>query len=186
MSKNNFYITTPIYYPSGQPHMGHAYSSILTDVFARFKRIDNSKVYFLTGTDEHGLKIQKATEKNNLEPLIYCDKISEVFKTFSKKLNWIEPEKIEVHADQQYITSLKPQYYQREQDGKLSKVVDDLQFESRQKARQIVQQNKLPKGSPAPPPSKKPPKRKKIKPAAKKIKPTTKKSEPAVKKATKK
>ena len=47
MSRTNFYITTPIYYPSGQPHMGHAYSSILADVFARFNRIDNNKVYFL-------------------------------------------------------------------------------------------------------------------------------------------
>ena len=75
MSRTNFYITTPIYYPSGQPHMGHAYSSILADVFARFNRIDNNKVYFLTGTDEHGLKIQKAAEKAGLDPLIYCDKI---------------------------------------------------------------------------------------------------------------
>ena len=65
MKHNNFYITTPIYYPSGQPHMGHAYSSILADVFARFMRNDNCKVHFLTGTDEHGLKIQKASEKNN-------------------------------------------------------------------------------------------------------------------------
>jgi len=76
MKQNNFYITTPIYYPSGQPHMGHAYSSILADVFARFKRIDNYKVHFLTGTDEHGLKIQKAAEKDGLDPLTYCNKIS--------------------------------------------------------------------------------------------------------------
>ena len=54
----------PIYYPSGAPHMGHAYSSILTDVIARYKRIEGYKVHFLTGTDEHGLKIQKAAEKN--------------------------------------------------------------------------------------------------------------------------
>ena len=67
MSQNKFYITTPIYYPSGEPHMGHAYSSIIADVFARFKRIDNYKVYFLTGTDEHGLKIQKAAEKNGIK-----------------------------------------------------------------------------------------------------------------------
>ena len=87
MSHNNFYITTPIYYPSGEPHMGHAYSSILADVFARFKRNDNYKVYFLTGTDEHGLKIQKSAEKNCLEPLIYCDKISKIFKDLTKKLN---------------------------------------------------------------------------------------------------
>ena len=80
MKQNNFYITTQIYYPSGQPHMGHAYSSILADVFARFNRNDNCKVFFLTGTDEHGLKIQKAAEKSGLDPLIYCDKISKVFK----------------------------------------------------------------------------------------------------------
>ena len=87
MKKDNFYITTPIYYPSGQPHMGHAYSSILADVFARFKRCDNFKVHFLTGTDEHGLKIQKAAEKDGSEPLVYCNKISKVFRELAKKLN---------------------------------------------------------------------------------------------------
>ena len=87
MKSNNFYITTPIYYPSGQPHMGHAYSSILADVFARFKRNDKCKVFFLTGTDEHGLKIQKAAEKKGLDPLIYCDKISKIFRDLTKKLN---------------------------------------------------------------------------------------------------
>ena len=87
MTQNNFYITTPIYYPSGQPHMGHAYSSILADVFARFNRNDNCKVFFLTGTDEHGLKIQNAAEKDNLDPLIYCDKISRIFKDLAKRLN---------------------------------------------------------------------------------------------------
>ena len=59
MSKKNFYITTPIYYPSAKPHMGHAYSSIIADVIARYKSIDNNNVFFLTGTDEHGLKIQR-------------------------------------------------------------------------------------------------------------------------------
>jgi len=87
MSNNNFYITTPIYYPSGEPHMGHAYSSILADVFARFKRNENCKVYFLTGTDEHGLKIQKAAEKNKLDPLKHCDKISKIFKDLTTTLN---------------------------------------------------------------------------------------------------
>ena len=87
MSHNNFYITTPIYYPSGEPHMGHAYSSILADVFARFKRNDNCKVHFLTGSDEHGLKIQKAAEKNGSDPLSYCDKISKIFKDLTIKLN---------------------------------------------------------------------------------------------------
>ena len=66
-----FYITTPIYYPSAKPHLGHAYSSIIADFFARFKRVDDFEVYFLTGTDEHGLKIQRAAEKNKISPLSF-------------------------------------------------------------------------------------------------------------------
>ena len=83
----NFYITTPIYYPSAEPHMGHAYSSIIADFFARFKRIDNFNVYFLTGTDEHGLKIQRAAEKRGLDALKFCDEISQTFKDLTKTLN---------------------------------------------------------------------------------------------------
>ncbi len=83
----NFYITTPIYYPSAKPHMGHAYSSIIADFFARFKRMDGYKVYFLTGTDEHGLKIQRAAEKKGLDTLKFCEEISKTFKDLSKTLN---------------------------------------------------------------------------------------------------
>ena len=86
MSKN-FYITTPIYYPSAKPHMGHAYSSIIADFFARFKRIDGFDVHFLTGTDEHGLKIQRAAENKNIEPLDFCNEISQTFRDLSKTLN---------------------------------------------------------------------------------------------------
>ena len=82
-----FYITTPIYYPSAKPHMGHAYSSIIADFFARFKRIDGFKVHFLTGTDEHGLKIQRSAEKENIEPMQFCDQISKTFYNLSKTLN---------------------------------------------------------------------------------------------------
>ncbi len=83
----NYYITTPIYYPSAKPHMGHAYSSIVADFFARFKRINGFKVFFLTGTDEHGQKIQKAAELQNLEPLIFCNNISKNFQNLTKILN---------------------------------------------------------------------------------------------------
>ena len=83
----NFYITTPIYYPSGRPHMGHAYSSIIADFFARFKLIDDYNVHFLTGTDEHGLKIQRSAEKAGKEPKEFCDQISQTFKDLSKTLN---------------------------------------------------------------------------------------------------
>ena len=83
----NFFITTPIYYPSAKPHMGHAYSSIIADFFARFKKIDGFDVHFLTGTDEHGLKIQRAAEVKNIDPLKFCDEITETFKNLTTLLN---------------------------------------------------------------------------------------------------
>ena len=85
--KNNYYITTPIYYPSAKPHMGHAYSSIIADFFARFKRIQGFNVFYLTGTDEHGQKIERAAKSNNKNPLEFCDQISETFKNLTKTLN---------------------------------------------------------------------------------------------------
>ena len=83
----NFYITTPIYYPSAKPHMGHAYSSIIADFFARLKRIQGYNVFFLTGTDEHGQKIQRAAESANQDPIKFCDEISKTFRDLSKILN---------------------------------------------------------------------------------------------------
>ena len=83
----NYYITTPIYYPSAKPHMGHAYSSIIADFFARFKKIDGFNVYFLTGTDEHGLKIQRSAEKLDKDPKSFCDEISKTFEDLTKTLN---------------------------------------------------------------------------------------------------
>ena len=82
-----FYITTPIYYPSAKPHMGHAYSSIIADFFARFKIIDGFDVHFLTGTDEHGLKIQRSAEKAGKDPQMFCDQISQTFRDLSDTLN---------------------------------------------------------------------------------------------------
>ncbi len=82
-----FYITTPIYYPTAKPHMGHAYSSIIADFFARFKTMDDYDVHFLTGTDEHGLKIQRSAEKNNKDPQEFCDDISQTFRDLSETLN---------------------------------------------------------------------------------------------------
>ena len=83
----NYYITTPIYYPSAKPHMGHAYTSIIADFFARFKRMDGFNVHFLTGTDEHGLKIQRAAESKKIDTLKFCDQISQTFRDLSKILN---------------------------------------------------------------------------------------------------
>ena len=87
MFSKSFYITTPIYYPSGRPHMGHAYSSIIADIFARFKRIDEYSVMFLTGTDEHGLKMQREAEKKSKDTKLFCDELSSKFKDLTKTLN---------------------------------------------------------------------------------------------------
>ena len=67
--------------------MGHAYSSIIADIFARFKRLEGFDVLFLTGTDEHGQKIQKEAEKNKKDPKIFCDELSEKFRSLTKILN---------------------------------------------------------------------------------------------------
>ena len=87
MVNKNFYITTPIYYPSGNPHMGHAYSSIVADIFARFKRLEGLNVLFLTGTDEHGQKMQKEAKKKNKDPKIFSEELSEKFKSLTNTLN---------------------------------------------------------------------------------------------------
>ena len=105
MSKN-FYITTPIYYPSAKPHMGHAYSSIVADIFARFKRLEDYNVLFLTGTDEHGQKIQKEAEKNKKDPKIFCDELSDKFKSLTKTLNLSNDDFIRTTEERHYKSVL--------------------------------------------------------------------------------
>ncbi len=74
------YLTTPIYYASGEPHIGHAYTTILADALARFDRQDGAEVFFLTGTDEHGQKIQEEASRRGVEPIELCDLMAERFK----------------------------------------------------------------------------------------------------------
>jgi methionyl-tRNA synthetase len=81
-----FYITTAIAYPNGKPHMGHAYEAIATDVIARFKRLDGHEVRFLTGTDEHGLKIAQAAAAAGLSPRAYVDQTSQPFINLDRQL----------------------------------------------------------------------------------------------------
>lgn len=79
MSKN-YYITTPLYYVNAKPHIGHAYTNILCDAFARFRKLTGEKVFFLTGTDEHGTKIEKVAKAAGQEPRAYVDSIVPEFK----------------------------------------------------------------------------------------------------------
>lgn len=86
MSKSPFYITTAISYVNGVPHLGHAYESILTDVMARFKRLDGFDVMFLTGTDEHGEKVQKTAEQNGMDVLDFADMNAGHFRKMTETL----------------------------------------------------------------------------------------------------
>ncbi len=87
MQKKKFYITTPIYYPNDIPHIGHAYTSIVADVLARWKKIQDYDVFFLTGTDDHGKKIAQAAEKKGKTPKEFTDELIPKFKDAWKKLN---------------------------------------------------------------------------------------------------
>ena len=79
MSTPRFYLTTPIYYASGEPHIGHAYTTILSDTIARYRRQRGQEVLFLTGTDEHGQKIQEEADRRGVEPLELCDRMAARF-----------------------------------------------------------------------------------------------------------
>lgn len=81
MAAEKFYITTPIFYPNGKPHIGHAYTVIATDAMARFQRLDGKQVFFLSGTDEHGLKMQQTADKEGVTPQELADRNSAVFRS---------------------------------------------------------------------------------------------------------
>lgn len=85
--KNKFYITTPIYYPSGNPHIGHCYTTVACDSIARYKRMQGKDVMFLTGTDEHGLKIEQKAAEKGVTPQQYVDEIVDKFKALWKYMN---------------------------------------------------------------------------------------------------
>jgi len=84
---SRYYITTPIYYVNDAPHLGHAYTTLACDVLARFMRLDGRTVKFLTGTDEHGQKVEKAARAAGIDPQAFTDKVSENFRTLAKVLN---------------------------------------------------------------------------------------------------
>ena len=83
---STFYVTTPIYYVNDKPHIGHAYTTVLADVLARYHRAAGDDVWFLTGTDEHGQKVQKAAEKNGMTPIQQCDSTVVRFQELWKRL----------------------------------------------------------------------------------------------------
>ena len=87
MSKKPYYITTPIYYPSGNPHIGHCYTTVACDSIARFRRMQGYDVIFLTGTDEHGLKIEQKAAAKGITPKEYVDEVVKTFKALWEKMH---------------------------------------------------------------------------------------------------
>ena len=98
----NFSLTTPIYYVNAQPHLGHAYTTIIGDALARWHRLMGDNVHFLTGTDEHGLKIQQAAEAAGMTPIEFADGIAPLFQQAWKKLNI---------SNDDFIRTTEPRHY---------------------------------------------------------------------------
>jgi methionyl-tRNA synthetase len=88
MSPKRYYITTPIYYVNDSPHIGHAYTTLACDVMARFMRLDGCTVEFLTGTDEHGQKIEKSASAAGMDPQVFTDNVSQNFRDLARTMNF--------------------------------------------------------------------------------------------------
>ncbi len=101
--REKFYITTAISYPNGVPHIGHAYEAIATDAIARFERLSGKDVFFLTGTDEHGLKMKQTAQKEGLEPRALADRNSARFREMTASLNL---------SNDDFIRTTEPRHYQ--------------------------------------------------------------------------
>ena len=102
-AKEPFYITTPIFYPNGVPHIGHAYTAIATDAIARFARLDGKDVFHLTGTDEHGLKMKQTAIKEGLTPIELADRNSQVFRDMNAALGI---------AEDDFIRTTEPRHHE--------------------------------------------------------------------------
>ncbi len=106
-AKKNFYVTSPIYYVNDVPHIGHAYTSIACDTIARFKRLENQQVYFLTGTDEHGQKVEKSAHLRGKNPQEFCDEVSLKFRELTKTLGLSNDDFIRTTQDRHKIAAQK-------------------------------------------------------------------------------
>ncbi len=107
MDSKNFYVTSPIYYVNDVPHIGHAYTSIACDVVARYKRLSNFDVYFLTGTDEHGQKVEKSALARGKNPQEFCDEVSLKFRELTKILNLTNDDFIRTTEERHKISAQK-------------------------------------------------------------------------------
>ena len=104
--RSPYYLTTPIYYVNDKPHIGHAYTSLACDVLARFMRLDGRDVFFLTGTDEHGQKVEKAAAAAGVEPQAFADQVSVHFSDLARDMNY---------SNDQFIRTTEPRHFEASQ-----------------------------------------------------------------------
>ncbi len=116
--KPAFYITTPIYYVNDNPHIGHAYTTLACDVMARFMRLDGHDVMFLTGTDEHGQKVEKAAREAGLDPRAFCDKVSKNFRILAKEWNFSNDDFIRT-TEPRHVRSVQALWRRLEEAGEI-------------------------------------------------------------------
>src|SRR5690606_34848985 len=102
MTREPFYLTTPIFYPNGKPHIGHAYTVIASDTLSRFQRLDGKEVFFLTGTDEHGLKMQQTADKEGVSPKELADRNSDVSRSMIEMLGGSNDDFIRTTEERHY------------------------------------------------------------------------------------
>ncbi|BBK37271.1 methionine--tRNA ligase [Allostella sp. ATCC 35155] len=113
-----YYITTPIYYVNDQPHIGHAYTTLACDVLARFMRLDGRRVHFLTGTDEHGQKVEKSARAAGVDPLEFCDRVSQNFRDLAVAMNFSNDDFIRT-TEPRHIASVQAIWNELKERGQI-------------------------------------------------------------------
>src|SRR5688572_22661507 len=107
MAKPKFYITTPIFYPNGVPHIGHTYTALATDTLARFARLDGKDVFFLSGTDEHGIKMLQTANAEGITPQKLADRNSQRFRDMLAALGC---------SNDDFIRTTEPRHHRASQE----------------------------------------------------------------------
>ena len=102
MADKPYYLTTPIYYVNDKPHIGHAYTTLACDVLARFHRLDGDDVHFLTGTDEHGQKVEKSAQAAGMDPQAFTDQVSQNFRRLAEEMNY---------SNDDFIRTTEPRHF---------------------------------------------------------------------------
>src|SRR4051812_37035536 len=107
MSNRKFYITTPIYYPNAEPHLGHVYTTLCADTIARYHRLAGDETFFLTGTDEHGIKMVKTAAEQGIQPQELADQNVAVFDSLWKELKITNDDFIRTSSDRHKLSVQK-------------------------------------------------------------------------------